>query len=80
MTGFGLFYRLLTAQARATAGVPQAGPAQRQLPALPCVSAATRADIVKQISTLGSQEFTSKAMDELERNNPELLLMAHHFA
>lgn len=80
MTGFCLFYRLLTAQARATAGVSQVGPAQRQLPVLPHVSAATRAAIVKQISALGSQEFTSKAMDELERNNPELLLMAHHFA
>jgi hypothetical protein len=80
MTGFCLFYRLLTAQARATAGISQAGPAQRQLPALPRVSAATRADIVKQIGMLGSQEFTSKATEELERNNPELLLMAHHFA
>jgi len=80
MTGFCLFYRLLTAQARATAGVSHAGPAQRELPALPRVSAATRADIVRQISTLGSREFTSKAVDELERNNPELLIMAHHFA
>ena len=80
MTGFCLFYRLLTAQARATAGVSQASPAQQQLPALPRVSAATRADIVKQISMLGSQEFTSRTVDELERNNPELLLMAHYFA
>lgn len=68
MTGFCLFYRLLTAQA------------QQQLPALPRVSAATRADIVKQIGMLGSQEFTSRTVDELERNNPELLLMAHYFA
>jgi hypothetical protein len=80
MTGFCLFYRLLTAQARAAAGVSQAGPALQQLPALPRVSAATRADIVKQISMLGSQEFTSRTLDELERNNPELLLMAHYFA
>jgi hypothetical protein len=80
MTGFCLFYRLLTAQARASAGVSQGGPAQLLLPVLPRVSAATRADIVKQISALGSQEFTSNAMDELERDNPELLLMAHHFA
>jgi hypothetical protein len=80
MTGFCLFYRLLTAQARAAAGVPQADPAHQQLTALPRVSATTRADIVKQISVLGSQEFTGRAVDELERNNPELLLMAHYFA
>ena len=80
MTGFCLFYRLLTAQARATAGVSPVGPAQQQLAALPRVSAATRADIVKQIGMLGSQEFTSRTVDELERNNPELLLMAHYFA
>ena len=77
MTGFCLFYRLLTAQARAAAGVSQAGPALQQLPR---VSAATRADIVHQISMLGSQEFTSRTVYELERNNPELLLMAHYFA
>jgi len=29
---------------------------------------------------LGSQEFTSRTVDKLERNNPELLLMAHYFA
>jgi len=80
MTGFCLFYRLLTAQVRATAGISHAGPAQREPAALPRVSAATRADIVSQISTLGSREFTSKAVDELERSNPELLIMAHHFA
>ena len=80
MTGFCLFYRLLTAQARLAAGVSQAGLAHQQLPALPRVSAATRADIVKQISMLGSQEFTAKTVVELERNNPELLLMAHYFA
>ncbi|MDB6091902.1 MAG: hypothetical protein JWN85_4686 [Gammaproteobacteria bacterium] len=80
MTGFCMFYRLLTAEARAALG-PSANRGDRQqLSLLPRVAPATRADIVKRIDSIGSQEFTREAITELERNNPELLLMAHHFA
>ena len=47
---------------------------------LPRVSAATRADIVKRIDAIGSQEFTQETIGELERDNPELFLMSHNFA
>jgi hypothetical protein len=67
MTGFCMFYRLLTSEAR-TASL------------LPRVSAATRTGIVRRIEALGSQGFTTEVIAELERNNPELLLMAHNFA
>jgi hypothetical protein len=80
MTGFCMFYRLLAIEARASSvasGRPGGGP---QLSLLPRVSAATRAGIVKRIEAIGSKEFTREAIAELERNNPELLLMGHNFA
>jgi hypothetical protein len=77
MTGFCLFYRLLTAEARA---VPGNTGAARQLSLLPRVSRATRAEVVRRIDAVGSQEFTREALAELERDNPELLIMAHNFA
>jgi hypothetical protein len=66
MTGFCMFYRLLNAQAQGTS--------------LPRVSDGTRADIVKRIDSIGSQAFTRDAIADLESNNPQLLLTAHHFA
>jgi hypothetical protein len=80
MTGFCIFYRLLTAEARAARGTsPDLGDKQ-QLTLLPRVSPATRAAIVKRIDAIGSKEFTREAIAELEGNNPELLIMAHNFA
>ena len=69
MTGFCMFYRVLSAQARAGLGA-SSDPDKQRLSLLPRVSAATRAEIVRRIDTIG----------ELERANAELLLMAHNFA
>ncbi len=80
MTGFCMFYRLLTAEARAAIGPSHGAGDSRHLSLLPRVSAATRTDIVKRIGALGSKEFTREAIAELERNNAELLSMSHHFA
>src|SRR5579859_5709934 len=80
MTGFCFFYRLLTAAARVSlrSVADVAGPFQ--LSVLPHVTAATRAAILGRIDALGSQEFTRVTLLEWERDNPELLLMAHNFA
>ncbi|MDB6107302.1 MAG: hypothetical protein JWO52_7301 [Gammaproteobacteria bacterium] len=80
MTWFCMFYRVLSAQARAGLGASSSDPAEQQLRLLPRVSAETRAAIVKRIGTVGSQEFTREAVAELEQNNPELLIMSHNFA
>ena len=79
MTGFCMFYRVLSAQARAGLGA-SSDPDKQRLSLLPRVSAATRAEIVRRIDAIGSQEFTREAIGELERANAELLLMAHNFA
>jgi hypothetical protein len=70
MLGFGMFYRLLMPAPAAT-GV---------MTPLPCVSAETRALLVREIDEKGSAGFTSDAIAELEKSNPELLQMAHNFA
>jgi hypothetical protein len=80
MTGFCMFYRLLTTEARGALGAASRGGDTQQLSLLPRVSAATRADMVRRIDALGSHEFTREALGGLEQNNPELLLMAHNFA
>jgi hypothetical protein len=80
LTGFCMFYRLLTVEARAALGTSSGAGERQQLPLLPRVSAETRADIVRRIDAVGSHEFTREAVAELERNNPELLVMAHNFA
>lgn len=80
MTWFCMFYRVLSAQARAGLRASSSDPAEQQLSLLPRVSAETRAAIVKRIDTLGSHEFTREAVAELEQNNPELLIMSHNFA
>jgi hypothetical protein len=80
LTGFCMFYRLLWAEARALAGAAEHSGDRRELSLLPKVSPATRATLVKRIEAMGSKEFTREVIGELERDNPELLLMAHHFA
>jgi hypothetical protein len=80
MTGFCMFYRLLTAEAH------EAIPGSRDVgeratwSLLPRVSRETRARIVQRIDTVGSNGFTRETLAELETQNPELLLMAHNFA
>lgn len=68
LTGFCIFYRLLTAEA-------DASPLQ-----VPTVSLATRAEVLRRIEAQGSKAFMSEALTDLEDNNPALLAMAHNFA
>jgi hypothetical protein len=69
MTGFAMFYRLLVAEARMAPGLE-----------LPRVSTETRANIVDEITERGEDGFTLAACDQLQKDNPELLLMAEGFA
>ena len=69
MVGFGMFYRLLAAEARAL-----------RFEVLPRVSAQTRGRVARTIDEKGVEAFTRDAIAELERSNPELLQMAHSFA
>jgi hypothetical protein len=80
MTGFCMFYRLLTYEARAVSAMSHAPGDNRKLSLLPRVSAQTRAQIVRRIDSLGSQGFTNEVIADLERFNPELLQMSHNFA
>jgi len=80
MTGFCFFYRVLTTAARLSLRSVADVPGPFRLSVLPHVTAATRAAIVDRIDALGSQEFTRVTLLEWERDNPELLLMAHNFA
>ena len=73
MRGFGMFYRLLTMQSRAAAE-------HSLLNLVPRVTAETRDLLVIRIDEQGSEAFTRECIDDLERNNPELLQMAHSFA
>jgi hypothetical protein len=75
MVGLCMFYRLLTAQWQAEHGEPATG-----VTALPCVSAHTRDLVTRQIDESGEQAFVADYLGRLERDNPELLQMAHGFA
>jgi hypothetical protein len=79
MTGFCMFYGLLTSEARATLGTSP-DIERLRLSLLPRVSPETRASIVKRIDAGGSKRFTRETLAELERDNPALLVMAHNFA
>ena len=70
MLGFAIFFRLLVP------GLPTSG----DLSPLPAVSEETRARLVREIDTQGTEAFTIEAIAEFERSNPELLQMAHNFA
>ena len=70
MLGFAIFFRLLVP------GLPTSG----DLSPLPAVSEETRARLVREIDTQGTEAFTMEAIAEFERSNPELLQMAHNFA
>jgi hypothetical protein len=67
MVGLAMFYRLLVAQAATEL-------------ALPRVSAEARDAVVRDIDAKGADRFTRDAVDEMQRDNPELLQMAHGFA
>lgn len=73
MTAFGMFYRLLAAEALAPLGSATLNP-------LPRISAEVRAAVVDRIDRSGSEAFTGDAIDHLETTNPELLQMAHGYA
>jgi hypothetical protein len=77
MVGFTMLYRLLVAQCFAQS--PDV-PAAMLLDPLPRITPETRERIATQIAQQGSDKFTRSALDDLERNNPGLLQMAHHFA
>jgi hypothetical protein len=80
MTGFSMFYRLLTIEARAAFDTSDGVSDRRQSDLLPRVSRLTRAVVVRRIDDIGSQEFTRQMLAELERNNPELLRVSQHYA
>jgi hypothetical protein len=73
LTAFGMFYRLLAAEASAPL---ESGP----LSPLPEVSPETRDRIVARVSRIGDEQFCREAIGNLEAANPELLQMAHGFA
>ena len=72
MVWFGMFYRLLTAQAHADVG--------SLMNPLPRITAETREEIVGELDEQGAEAFTLEAIKDLEETNPELMQMAHHFA
>ena len=73
MVGFAMFYRLLTMEA-SSSGAPL------EAHALPRVTPKTRDLLVERIDRQGSEAFVMEAVEILERDNPELLQMAHAFA
>ena len=73
MAGFAMFYRLLTMEAPPVS-------ASGGLQTIPRVTLQTRELLVKQIDTEGTESFVNNAIQTLERENPELLQMAHAFA
>ena len=72
-TAFGMFYRLLAAEASAPLGSEALSP-------LPQVSSETRDRIIARMSQIGDEQFCREAIGSLEAANPELLQMAHGFA
>ena len=69
-----IFYRLLRAEHQAM------DPRLRLLAPFPRVSRQTRDRLLEQIDSTGEQAFTSTAVEDFEKFNPELLLMAHNSA
>src|ERR1700680_532064 len=80
MGGFGMFYRLLIAQAALSHPMMIESDAPAELNPLPHVTAATRAEIVAKIDKSGTETFIKDALEELDGGNPELLQTAHYFA
>jgi hypothetical protein len=77
--GVSMFYRLLLAEAEALHEIAEPQSEHRLSP-LPRVSPDTRDALVRAIDASGPDAFTVASLAELERDNPELLQMAHNFA
>jgi hypothetical protein len=73
MLGFGMFYRLLMAQWPGTGEKSLLSP-------LPRVASETRELLLQQFDRKGAEAFTMEIIADLEKNNPQLLQMAHNFA
>lgn len=73
MVAFGMFYRLLAAEALAPLRAGALSP-------LPRVSPEIRDAIVEHIDRTDDETFTRQAIDNLETVNPELLQMVHGYA
>ena len=73
MVGFGMFYQLLVL---ASADITE----QRLMHALPSVTTETRDALVREIDEDGSEAFTQRVIEDMERTNPELMQMTHSFA
>jgi hypothetical protein len=71
--GLGMFYRLLDAQASGVNGKSILSP-------LPRVTPEARDILVRGLDEEGSEAFTMRIIQDLSKNNPELLQMAHYFA
>jgi hypothetical protein len=84
IAGFAMLYRLLAAEAYVTAAAeaqpPPPSSAALRLDPLPYVMPDTRERVVRQIHEKGAETFMHDALGDMERSNPELLQMAHHFA
>jgi hypothetical protein len=72
MVGFGMFYQLLVSA--------WTGADRKAQHTLPRVTAETRDALVREIDQDGTEAFTFRAIEDLERKNPELMQMAHGFA
>jgi hypothetical protein len=77
--GFCMFYQLLVAQASPHYPTKTPGKLAAVNP-LPRVTVQTRAQIVTEIDSTGTESFVNAAILQLEVGNPELLQMAHFFA
>jgi hypothetical protein len=77
--GFSMIYRLLVVAAATDYRTVVAGSVGAS-PPLPRVSENTRDQVVREIDRLGPEGFTTTYIENLERENPELLHMAHRFA
>lgn len=71
LTGFAMFYRLL---------VQQWPVRDWRLSPLPRVTAETHRQAVAKVQGQGSELFMAGVVEQLECDNPELLLMVHNFA
>ena len=80
LSGFCMFYRLLTAQVLLDCPPTEVTDMLSALNPLPRITAQTRAAIVAAIDENSVAIFINDAILELENTNPELLQMAHYFA
>jgi len=81
LAGLCMFYRLLAAQSADEHGLVEGGTSDLSMSAwLPRVTPESRERIVKEIDEAGVQSFTRGYIEQLARDNPELLQMAHGFA